>query len=592
MSKTITLPDFSGFQRIGVDTETTGLSAKDVPVGASFYTPDKKKYYLRWGHEEGGNNCTLVQFVRWARTQFKNPNKEYVFHNAVFDLRMLAAVGVNMVGKFHDSAVMAALLNEYEPDFSLGGLGTKYLGRTKSDQALNEYCAKRFGGKATRDAQAGNYWRASGDVVEEYAQDDPELCFLLAEFFQPQIESLKLTEVYDIECNVIPVLVKMFQAGVKIDIKKAKETKVELLDEFETMNKEWGRIYGVDYTVKKDLVALFDKEGIPYPRTKIGNPSITKDVLEALEHPIGDHLRGMRQMKHYSGTFIENYLLKNADGNGVIHPQFHQVKSSFGGTITGRFSSSGGLNAQNIPARDERWAPVIRGLFVPWTEDHQWMKCDYSQIEYRFFAHYAEGQLLQAYIDDPYIDFHDMVAAMTGLKRKDAKNINFGILYGMGVAKTALKLGVSLAVAKKLLQAYNKRVPEAKALYTAAMNRANKRGYIRTWGGRISRFQRVPGKRAFMGTHKALNKLLQGSAADMIKKAMIAVAPALDWEDNIMHLTVHDELDFSTLKGDAGLRFARDIKSIMQDFDVSVPIICEPEFGPDWGHTEKVDLAA
>lgn len=587
-------PDLSSFRRIGLDTETSGLLVKDRPVGMSVYMPNGKKIYLRWGHEEGGNNCTLVEVIRWAKRELQDEKREICFHNAVFDLGMLEAVGIKVKGIFHDSAIMAALINEYEPDFSLGGLGLKYLGLSKSDVELNAYCAKKFGGAATRNAQAGNYWRASGDVVEPYAEDDPMLAYKLVEYFEPIIDEKDLRKIYLVEQGVIKVLVDMLKVGVRIHATRAKSIKTKLDAEWAKLNNLWIEQYGVDYTVKKDLVSLFDKEGIPYPMTDPskmfpnGQPSITKEVLEALDHPIGDHLRRMRQVKHYSDTFIRNYLLNNMDSQGMIYPRFHQVKSSFGGTITGRFSSSGGLNAQNIPARDEEWAPLIRSIFIPSSSDHVWMKCDYSQIEYRFFAHYAEGQLLQAYIDDPHIDFHDMVAQMTGLKRGEAKNINFGILYGMGNKKTARKLGVSLAEAKKLLAAYDRRVPEAKALYNSAMNRANRRGYIRTWGGRIGRFQQVPGKRAFMGTHKALNKLLQGSAADLIKRAMIAVHPLLDWEDRILHLTVHDELDFSVPKGSAGLKFAKMVKEVMQDFDIKAPIICEPEIGPNWGSTKKM----
>lgn len=588
------LPDLSRHTRIGMDTETTGLSARDVPVGISLALPNGERHYLRWGHQQGGNNCSLTDVVRWARRELKDPKRDICFLNGVFDLRMMAAVGVNVKGEMHDAGIMAALNNEYEPSYKLGDLGRKYLGRGKSDEELNLACAKAFGGKPTRDAQAGNYWRISGDVVEEYAKDDADLALGLCDKFAPRMVELDLTRIYEVERALIPVLVRMFQAGVKVDLDAAVKTRKKLDREASKLDKEWTALYGIDHTVKKEMIALFDREGIPYPMTAPskrfpnGQPSFTKEVLEEMDHPIGLHLRRLRQLRHYSGTFINNYLLENADSEGMIHPQFHSVKSDFGGTITGRFSSSGGLNAQNIPARDEEWAHVIRALFIPKTPDHQWMKCDYSQIEYRFFAHYAGGQLQQAYIDNPLIDFHQMVAEMTGLKRGHAKSINFGILYGMGEAKTARQLGVSRAEAKKLLAAYNKRVPEAKDLYHSAMNRANRRGYIRTWGGRISRFQQLKGKRVFMGTHKSLNKLLQGSAADLIKMAMLEVDKILDYDDNIMHLTVHDELDFSVQKGAEGIKFSKQVKEIMQSFKIDVPIICEPELGPNWGSTKKV----
>jgi len=585
----MTLPDLSRYDRIGLDTETTGLGRHDRPVGISIAGPDGKAWYLRWGHEQGGNNCSLSDVVTWARRELSDPHRKVCLHNAVFDMRMCRAVGVKVAGELHDSCVQAALLNEYEDSYSLGSLGKQYLGREKSDQFLNETCAKIFGGKPTRKAQAPNYWRVSGDVVEEYAQDDAKLALGLHDFFAPMITAQNLSDIYLTEQRIIMTLVKMYEAGVKIDIPQAKKTQLQLRGEHDRLMSEFTDTYGnVSIKSSKQMAELFDRLGLPYPRTEKGNPSITKEVLADLDHPLGAIIRRMRQLTHYDGTFINNYLLENVDDLGNIYPQFHQVKSDFGGTVTGRFSSAGGLNAQNIPARDEEWAPIIRGMFVPRSDEHQWLKVDYSQIEYRFFAHYAGGQLAKAYQDNPRIDFHDMVAEMTSLKRKQAKNINFGILYGMGDKKTARQLGVSLDEARQLLANYDRKVPEAKALYHQAMNKAGKRGWIRTWGGRVCRFEKVAGHRAFMGTHKALNKLLQGSAADLTKRAMYAVDGLIDWDDTVMHLTVHDELDFSVPKGAAGDRIAKQIKDAMEAFTLDVPIIAEAELGPDWGHTTKL----
>jgi DNA polymerase I-like protein with 3'-5' exonuclease and polymerase domains len=294
----------------------------------------------------------------------------------------------------------------------------------------------------------------------------------------------------------------------------------------------------------------------------------------------------MRQTSHYADTFIQSYLLDNLMPGDMIYPEFHPTRSAKGGTITGRFSSAGTLNAQNIPARDEEWAPLIRGMFIPATDDHQWLKLDYSQIEYRFFAHYAGGNMRQAYVDDPTTDFHEFVMAVAGLERKPAKNLNFAKLYGAGAKKVAFMLGCSLEEAQEFIATYDRKIPEAKKLITLAMNRASVRGFIRTWGGRTLRFQRRG--QGYDKTFTALNKLLQGSSADLTKQAMIAVDPVIDWDDSRMHLTVHDELDFSVLKGSSGTRKAKELKDVMETFELSVPIQAKAELGPDWGHTKDV----
>ena len=232
----------------------------------------------------------------------------------------------------------------------------------------------------------------------------------------------------------------------------------------------------------------------------------------------------------------------------------------------------------------------ICGMFIPATDDHQWLKVDYSQIEYRFFAHFAGGNMRKAYNDNPLQDFHQFVMDLTELKRKAAKNVNFAKLYGAGVRKMAFTIGCSMEEAQDIIKVYDQKIPEAKKLIQLAMNRASVRGYIRTWGGRTLRFQRRG--QGYDKTFTALNKLLQGSSADLTKKAMIAVDQHIDWDDSRMHLTVHDELDFSVLKGSAGVKKSKELKEVMESFELSVPIVAEAELGPDWGHTAPIKEAA
>ena len=606
--KEAVFPSLKRFDRVSLDTETNGLVWGSVATSLAVATPDGKSYPFIFDHPSE-NNCSRHQVHDWLREELKtNPKLLWIMLNAVYDMRVMKATQLPVPMNVEDVGIVAALLNEYEPGYTLEELASTHLGDHKDDTMLLGVLSQLFGGKPTRDAQAKNFHRAPGSLIKPYVAQDASLTLRLYDKLHPQLWSQDLMPIYTIETQVIPVLYRMYLAGVRIDVEQALKTQKFLQAEGKKLEAEWISHVGpgVNTNSTQQLARIFDRFGIEYKRTKLGNPSITKDLLENLDHPIGMLLRKMRQYEHYAGTFINNYLLENIVDGDIIHPSFWSTKSPWGGTITGRFSSSGGLNAQNIPARDEFLAPLIRGMFIPMNKKSQWAKFDYSQIEYRFFAHYAGGDLRDAYLADAYVDFHEMVAEMTGLPRKVAKNINFGTLYGMGRDKAASQLGVSLEQADEFLATYHARIPAAKRLTNGMMNRASRRGYVITWGGRRNRFRSVGTvRKKFLATHTALNKVLQGSSADLIKKAMVDVDKEIDWQSEVLHLTVHDELDMSIPKGKAGMASAKKIKTIMQDYKVcsiddpdinfhqgfhpmTVPIIAEAELGPDWGHTEKV----
>lgn len=593
------------------DTETTGLKNTDYPVGFSYKTPDGKSDYISWGHEGGGNNTDLDVFVRWFKDQFGRPGAPaLVFHNAPFDVKMLGNIGCNIPGRIEDTQFMAALHNELEPSFSLDSLATKYAGISKSDEELNAWCARKFDKQATRKAQAGNYWRAPATIVSPYAIGDVDMTEGVYNALLPKLVELELIDVYEMEIALIPILYRMYTVGTRVDVPGAEALRDRLRVRKAELHSAWRKNWGdVDYGSPKQMGVLLDSLGIPYPRTaKTKAPSITKDYLLALDHPLGQDVREMKFIDHMIGTFIEGYVLGAVRSDGCVHPEFHPLKSDTYGTVSGRFSSSGeAKNLQNLPARDEEVAPQVRGMYIPYHRDMLWLKADYSQIEYRFFAHYAGGQVLQAYLDNPMIDFHQMVADMAGIPRKRAKNVNFAKLYGAGIPKAAVTAGVSVQEATEWFLAYDEKIPEAKILSEKAIRRAENKGVIRTWGGRLRRFGDNPyfgqvrtSKSGYeyvdcnrkTGTHAALNALLQGSAADLIKRTMLRVAEIVDWKNVYLHLTVHDELDFSIPQGELGMKFMKQIREIAADYpDIRTPIIMDTEVGPDWGHVEEVEFA-
>lgn len=601
----MTLPDLARFDRVAIDTETDGLGYRNRPVGLSWATPDGQSGYLGWGHERGTKNCSLEEVRDWARVELTRPHQIKVMHNAPFDLRMLAYVGIDVVN-VEDTMVAAAVLNELEPAFSLSALAKKYIHEGKSDQELNEWCALSFGGQPTRRDQAKNYWRAPMKVVGPYACGDTVLTLGLYDHLRPKVTAEGLDEIYALETAIIPIVVEMHLTGVRVDLDAAHALDASLTTRIDALTAAWHGLAGdVDAFSTQQVSALFRTKGLAVEVTAKGNPSVTADALARIKHPLASTLLELRKLTKHRDLFVRTYVLENADETGVVHGEFHALRSDDFGAVSGRFSSGlsgGSLNLQNLPSKDEELAAAIRGLFVPYYKGWQWGKLDYSQIEFRFLAHYAallgHTAIAEAYRSNPDVDFHQLCADLTGVARGPAKGINFGLVYGMGQKKLAKTLGLSESEGEALMRSYHSKLPAVRATYDRLSLRANAKGQIRTWGGRVRRFVPASDARArgwsvrdaerYVGTHKALNALLQGSAADLIKRAMVAVRPIYKAAGCPLHLTVHDELCLSVPPGDEGLRVVRDVKAAMENFQLEVPIRVDGAIGPNWGNTSDL----
>ena len=629
----IQLPDLSRYDRFGVDTETTGVTWNDKPVGMSIATPDGQRWYFAWGHEGGGNNVTLAEVQAWAAVELTRSTQLKVFFNAAFDLRMLAAVSIPIAGPIEDAAVIGPLLDENDPaGFSLDGQAKKYLNEHKSDDYLNEWCAAQFGGRPIRSAQAKNYWRVPYGVMQEYAEFDPDLTLKLFDLRRPLIDKEDLGAVYDLETRLIPILQKMRAIGTRVDVAAAEVVRAQLNAQLgvdtnrnptgDGLLGEWNAIApGVNPLSTDQIAPLFVAAGIAVKRTALGNYSIEKTDLERWADE-GSELAALnqkiRELSKLEGTFITSQILGNVDAQGLVHCDFHQLPSSHGGAKTGRFSASD-PNLQFFPGdRFPDAQKLVRSLFVPYHADGWWWKADYSQIEYRFLAHYAGGILAERFAREPDVDFHSMLTRLIypdladvdekdprfKLPRRKTKNTNFAIVYGAGLKKAAATAGVSEEEMKEILATYHAKTGGLiKRLGEKALARANQRGYIVTWGGRKLRFMSAADARAkgwrvypnerYVGTYKALNYLLQGSAADLIKKAMVAVDEVVDWSNTYLHLTVHDELGFTgpAPTSAAGRMFKNRLTEAMADrFPLSsgVPIRVEIGAGRSWGGTGAI----
>jgi DNA polymerase-1 len=622
---------------LAVDTETWDPDLEDFGpgwgrrrghiVGVSIAADNDGRWYFPMRHEtEPSTNMNPDHVLAWLKHSLADPKQPKVGANLTYDYGWLCSEGVTMAGELIDVQFAEALLDE-RAHVSLDILGQKYLGNGKETADLYQWLSDWFGG-AVGGGQRKHIYRAPPRLVGPYAEGDVDLPMRLAPILYQHLHNEGLTELFSMECRLIRLMVEMRLAGVTVDIPKAQILADDLLAREKALQEKLDYFAGqrVDINSSASLASAFDRFGIPYGKTPKGAPSFTKDFLGLVNHPIGEIIREIRKLAKLRGTFIQSYLL-DSHIDGKVYGQFHQLRGDDGGTRSGRLSSST-PNLQNIPSRDDELAPLIRGMFIPDYGHQQWRKYDYSQIEYRFLIHYAVGpgaeEARRLFNEHPDTDYHEMALDLVGPEagwdvstpelrkkhRRPIKNINFGLIFGMGVPKLTASLGLSQTEGKDLFAAYHKGVPFAKPTMDACSAEALAVGNITTILGRKSRFDLwEPSKwqngadghlglnyqqailkfggdirRAF--THKALNRRLQGSAADLMKKAMLVCYESGIFEaTGVPRLTVHDELDFSDPGGRDEAFEA--MKHVMETaIPLKIPVRADGECGPDWGHVK------
>jgi len=601
------LPDLSSASRIAVDLETKdpnlrvsgpGWATGNGHVTGIAIATDGWSGYLPIRHEGGGNLDAGFVF-RWLNKSLST-NCDKIFHNALYDVGWLRREGVTLNGKIQDTVIAAPLIDENRRQYSLNSLGLDYCKEIKDETLLTE-AAKSHG----VDPKAEMY-KLPAKFVGEYAEQDAVLTLKLWDKLKKLLEIQKLEPIYELESSLIPLLVEMRWRGVRVDVNKAEETVDKLKQQEKDCIKQIKYKYGVDVDVwaSASVAKAFDKAGLTYPRTQKTNaPSFTGKWLEGLDHGLPKLVVEARKLQKIRSAFIENMILEHSH-NGRIHGQMHPLRGDSGGTVSGRFSYST-PNLQQVPARDPILGPLVRGLFLP-EEDHVWGAYDYSQQEPRLTVHYASkmnlpgsDEAVSAYRHED-ADFHQIVADMAGIARKDAKVINLSLSYGMGKNKLIQALGINELEAEALFNNYHSKVPFIKELTLSCSRRAENVGEITTLLGRKCRFDMYEARnektqplpmdkaieeygqnirRAF--TYRAFNRLIQGSAADMTKQAMLDL-----WKEGIVpHIQVHDELDISVKNKEE----SRKIVEIMETcVDLNVPSKVDAEIGDTWG-TAMVD---
>ena len=622
-------PDLTQYPQIAIDLETRdpnlttlgpGWARNDgCIVGIAVAAGDQAWYFpIRHGN---GHNLDPKMTMKWLRKQMATPHIDKLMHNATYDAGWLRAEGVEVQGRIIDTMIAAPLVDENRFSYSLNNLGRDYIDMRKDEKMLRA-AAKDWGIDPKKDM-----WQLPPAYVGAYAEQDALMTLKLWDRLKTEISSQDLTHIFNLETSLIPLMVDMRARGVRVDLDQAEIARKGLRAKVRDLKAEIKHKTGVEIEpwATASVLKVFDALNLQYPRTPEvlddegtvisgGAPSFTKQFLNAHPHEVCQAIVRLREFDKADSTFIDSIL--RHEHNGRIHTEFHQLRSDDGGTVTGRFSSSS-PNLQQIPARDPDIKKLIRGLFIP-EEGQMWGSFDYSSQEPRLLVHFAasmpDGMRVPVvdHIVDEYhrgdVDLHQMVADIAGITRKQAKVVNLGIMYGMGVGKLAAQLGVSNAEAKSIIEEHQTKVPFVKQLATVASNQAEKNGQIRTILGRLCRFHlwepRTFGynkplpleeakkeygsvgsslKRAF--TYKALNKLIQGSAADQTKKAMADCYAA----GLVPLLTVHDELCFSV----EGEEQVAQIKEIMETglplkipskVDVDVPAM--RGLPNNWGEVE------
>jgi len=628
-------PDLRSANEIAIDLETrdpnlketgSGAIAGDGEVVGIAVAVNGYKGYFPIAHGEGPN-LDRKKTLDWFRDICESPATK-IFHNAMYDVCWIRNLGIKINGLIIDTMIAASLIDENRFSYTLNTLSWNHLGEGKSEVRLIE-AAKSRG----LDPKA-DMWRLPAMEVGAYAEKDAEITLKLWHKLKKVIVEDNLQDIFNLETDLFPCLVDMRHLGVRVDIEKANQLKTALAVKEENLLQQVKIETGVDTQIwaAANIAKVFEKLNLPYTRTeKTDSPSFTKNFITNHANPVVNMIAEARKINKVRTTFIDT-ILKH-EHKGRIHADINQIRSDDGGTVTGRFSYSN-PNLQQIPARDPETGPLLRSLFIP-EEGCNWGTFDYSQQEPRLVAHYAlkfslpsVNAIADSYETDPSTDFHRIVAEMAHIPRSQAKTINLGLFYGMGKAKLQAELGVEKDHAEELFSQYHAKAPFVKQLMNKVMTAAQSKGQIKTLLGRRCRFPKyepvlrgadwgtyVPpedhermlelqemgphikdfegnivkdknGKpkrnywhqnstrRAF--TYKALNKLIQGSAADMTKKAMVDLYK----EGLIGHIQIHDELDFSIESEEQ----AKKIKNIMENaVDLEVPNKVDYEFGPNWG---------
>jgi len=562
----------SRFRRLAFDSEWTGTDwrGEDKPVGYSFALEDGRNFYLPIGHQGGGNlDAGLVH--RWMRDNLKG--KTIVTLSGKGDLNMSRKMGVDLEAlgcKINEVQHKAALLSDMRRSFKMEDLAKDFLGKHKGE------------------IERKDIWQLPASDVGPYAEQDARLTLEIDDALIPKIREEQLERVLDLEDSLIWCTLEMERNGVPLNVNKLYRWKSEINRRFEKIILLIAEGTGVKCNPNSanDLATLFGILGLTYHRTPPtlnypnGQPSFTDEFLKSVKNEYVQLVREGRALDSLSSKYVAKYAKELI--NGFLYYQLHQLKGDEYGTIAGRYSSSK-VNIQQVFKPSKQFKKIgltsymIRELFEP-APGMLWLRADASQIEFRGFVHYSKSErLIKIYNENPEADFHTEVSEICKIDREPAKTINFLMLYGGGRDKLAFQLGLSRTESDIMYEEYCNRFPETRTLMDTVMSVAKNRGYVKTIMGRRARFPN--GERL----HIALNRVLQGTAADIMKLKLLQAYNERKQLELTIRLTVHDELDGDVPGVEHGKRVKEMLESPIEGLGIRVPILWETKTGANWG---------
>ena len=575
------------YATVDFETDGTDVYGKSRMCGIAVRTQSKKNFYFPTRHQ-GGGNLDQDTVIRWANDELKGLDLR--FAEAKFDISIGKKDGLDFekLGcKPKEVQFRASLLDEYRRNVDLDTLGQECLGKPKLE------------------IDKKSLFEMPSYLVGPYAEMDVEITDEVFDYQQPLIESEGLQTVVDLEDDIIYAVLHMEGNGARLDVPKLKSWRGQLRGEFHKRVKQIADVTGLNINPNspQDLEKLFSLLQEPFGRTAKGQGSFPDEFLRTVNQPQIINARVARNITGLESKYTEKYwkLLVNDH----IRYKLHQLKGNEYGTVAGRFSSSSTNIQQVFDAKRQRKKMgrifrelfghdfIIRELFIP-DPGMFWVRADASQIEFRLFAHYSKSEkLINAYLNNPKIDFHEIVAELMGVDRQEAKDLNFGMLYCMGRDKLAASLGLSREESDKLYEQYNQMFPEVRKLIYEAIDVAEKRGWVKTILGRRARFSRYheegypPGNSNKIELlndryHAALNRVIQGSAADVLKlKLRELYRERVNLGIHKLRFVVHDEFDMDVERRENVVRIKEFLDRDL-GLGIRVPLTWEVKNGPNW----------
>ncbi len=564
------------------DTETTGTDPLLAElVGMSFAFDEGEAFYI----PISSNREEAQRQVNFFKPFFENENIEKVGQNLKYDMLELRNYGIEVKGKLFDTMIAHYLLN---PELRHG---MDYMAETFL-KYKTIHIDELIGPKGKNQL---NMRDIDPQIVCEYAAEDADITLKLKNVLEKKIHENNLDKLlYEVECPLIYVLADMEWTGVRLDLKALEELSKQLTEELSAIEHEIVQMAGIDFNVnspKQIGEILFDRMKIVEKpkKTKTGQYSTNEEELEKLrgKHPIIDKILEQRGIKKLLSTYIDAFPQLINPRSGKIHTSFNQTVAA-----TGRLSSTN-PNLQNIPVRDER-GKEMRKVFIP-DEGCVFASSDYSQIELRIMAHLsADKNMVEAFMHDQDIHaataskiYHVPIEEVTADMRRKAKTANFGIIYGITPFGLSERLSISRSEAKQLIDEYFETFPDVKRYMDESIATARTKGYVETIFGRKRYLPDINSRNANVrgfAERNAINAPIQGSAADIIKVAMIKIHNRFAKEKlkSKMILQVHDELDFNVVEEELDAVRKIVVEEMEHACKLIVPLKTDFGYGKNW----------